>query len=108
MVAATKLFCTNMSDTEFLPDNAITQIERQEAEMLMRKEQAEREYDRKVNNAIVAEKKAKRQAQLQKIRDRRRNAHIRFFIHVASNALFIWMGYLMVLNLLRWVIIRIL
>jgi len=97
-----------MPDTTFLPDNAITEIERQEAEMLMRKEQAEREYNRKVNNAIVAEKKAKREAQLKKARDKRRNKTNKIIMQALFNAMFIWIGYLMVISLFKWFIFRIL
>ena len=93
-----------MSDNTFLPDNAITEHERQEDEMILRKKQADLDYNRKVNNAIVAEKKAKREAQLQKIRDEQRNKHIKLVISVVYNALLIWVGYLIVINLLRWFI----
>lgn len=98
------MFCINMSDKTFLPDNAITKHERQEDEMILRKKQADLDYNRKVNNAIVAEKKAKREAQLQKIRDEQRNKHIKLVISVVYNALLIWVGYLIVINLLRWFI----
>jgi len=93
-----------MSDNTFLPDNAITEHERQEDEMILRKKQADLDYNRKVNTAIVAEKKAKREAQLQKIRDEQRNKHIKLVISVVYNALLIWVGYLIVINLLRWFI----